>query len=206
MLLLLDGVGVETVVVLGNLVCILAWSWHLDGAGPVGVHVAESVSHILKRLLGEILRLIQADVEVGWRHTSLSCLLRNQEEIEALVVLLVLNEVGIDDAARLWVLHASAVWSLDKHPLVDSLVDYDQSDWWDSCDGVVDRLQHLLELRDLLLNDLISHSLTNTISVDDDLRWKIALILIRKALDGVDHASIEILFHNLLILCLDDDV
>jgi len=38
-------------------------------------------------------------------------------------------------------------------------------------------LQDLLELLDFLFNDLVSHTFSNSISVDDDLRGKVSLVL-----------------------------
>lgn len=143
---------------------------------------------------------------MSWRDASLSGLLWNKEEVEALVVLLVLNEVGIDDAAWWRVVDGLTIRAFDEHPLVDPFVDDYQSDWRNTCDGIIDRLEGLFELRDLLFDDLVSLSFANTISVDDYLGGQVALILIGEALDGIDHASVKVLLHDFLILWLNDDV
>lgn len=143
---------------------------------------------------------------MSWGDTSLSSLLRNQEEIEALIVLLVLHKIGINDAAWWRVVDGLAISALNEHPLVDSLVDDDESDWRNTTDCVVDRLQGFLELGDLFVDDLLSHGFSDTVSVDEDLGWQIALVFIREALNGIDHASIEVLLDDLLILGLNDDV
>ena len=163
--------------VLCDLVGVLAGSRHFDASAPVRVHVAERVSHVLQALLADVLRLVQTHVEVSGSHATLRRLLRHQEEVEASVVLLVLNQRRVDDAAWRWVLHSSAVSALDEHPLVDPLVHNNQSDWWDSRQLVVEGLQDLLELLDFLFNDLVSHTFSNSISVDDDLRGKVSLVL-----------------------------
>ena len=115
---------------------------------------------------------------MSWCDASLGGLLWNKEEVEALVVLLVFNEVGIDDAAWWRVVDRLAIRAFDEHPLVDSFVDDDQSNWRNTCDGIIDRLEGLFELRDLLFDDLVSLSFANTISVDDYLGGQVALILI----------------------------
>ena len=114
--------------VLCDLMRVLASSWHLYGSAPVAVHEALSVSQVLDVKLGEIRRLVQAHVVVGRSGASLGSTLRHQEEVEALVVLLVLNQVGVDDAARRRVLHPVAMLVLDEDPLVDALVHNNQSD------------------------------------------------------------------------------
>lgn len=62
---------------------------------------------------------------MNWSDTSLSGLLRDQEEIEALILAFILNKVGVNDGSRRWIVILLAI--LDEHSLVDSLVDYDQS-------------------------------------------------------------------------------
>lgn len=82
---------VEAVVVVSNLVGQLARSGNLDAPGPVGVDVAERVGQILHHLLGQVLRLIQWHKIVDGHDTTLSGLLRNEEEVELLVAIFVLN-------------------------------------------------------------------------------------------------------------------
>lgn len=66
---------------------------------------------------------------MDWGHTSLSGLLGYQEEVEALVALAVLDEVGVDDGSWLRVEGLSEL-VLAEHSLVDSLVDDDKGDRW----------------------------------------------------------------------------
>lgn len=104
--------------------------------------------------------------------------MRNKEEVEALVVLTVLNEVGVDDTTWWWVLNGLAISALDEHSLVDSLVDNHESDGRDASQLVVNRFESFLELRDFLQNNLVSHSFSNSISVDDDLAWEVSAVLL----------------------------
>jgi hypothetical protein len=53
----------------------------------------------------------------------------NQKEVEA-VCGVILNQLGVDDAAWGRVLHGSSVVTFDKHPLIDPLVDNYEGHWW----------------------------------------------------------------------------
>lgn len=131
-------------------------------------------------------------------------LLRNKEEVEALVVILVFNKLAINDTTWLRI-RRLAISVLDEHSLVDSFVDNDKSDGR-LRELVVKWLDSFSELMDLLLNDLVSHLLSNSVSVDDDLRRVGSLVFVGKGLDSTDQASVKILFDNLLVFLLDDDV
>ena len=68
---------------------------------------------------------------MSWGYTSLSGLLRNKEEVEALVVVLILHELAVDDATGLRI-RSLTISILDEHSLVDPFVDYDKSEGWHS--------------------------------------------------------------------------
>lgn len=57
--------------------------------------------------------------------TSLRGLLGHQEEVEDLVVLTILNQRGIDDGT--WWRVGNIMTSLSEHPLIDSLVNHNES-------------------------------------------------------------------------------
>ena len=143
---------------------------------------------------------------MDWGHASLGGLLRHKEEVEALDASVVLDEVVVDDAAWWRVLSSATVSTHDEHPLIDPLVDDCESNWWWSTHLVVQRLESFLELTNLALNDLVSHLIANTVSVDDELGGHLTLVAILELLDGSDEASIKVLLHELLILWLNDDV
>jgi len=197
--------SVEAVVVLSDLVRVLAWSWHLDRARPVRVHVAEPVSQVLEFPLGEVFGLVKTHVEVNRSDATLRGLLWNQEEVKSLIFV-ILDELLVNDAAGWRVLDGSSIPASHEHSLVDPLVDHGQSDGRSAAHLVVQGLQGLLELTDLLGDDLVSHLVTHTISVDDDLGWSLALMAVLELLNGGDQASIEIILDQLLVLGLDDDV
>ena len=104
---------------------------------------------------------------MSWSHAPLGSLLWNQEEVEALVVILVLDELVVNDTSRLGV-GGLSVSVLNEHSLVDSFVHYYKSEGWHR-ELVVQRLDRCLELSNLLGNDLVSHLLSYSVSVDDDL-------------------------------------
>lgn len=118
-------------------------------------------------MLLDVLSLIQADEEVSWCDTALCCLLWYQKEVEALVVILILYQLAVDDTSRLRV-RGLTIRSLDEHSLVDPFVHNHKSEIWHG-ELVVEWPHSFFELSDLLRDDLVSHLLTDTISVDDDL-------------------------------------
>jgi hypothetical protein len=141
---------------------------------------------------------------MSWSYASLGGLLGNKEEVEALVVILVFNKLAINDTTRLRI-RRLAISVLDEHSLVDSFVDNYKSDGR-LRELVVKWLDSFFELSDLLSNDLVSHLLSNSVSVDDDLRREGSLVFVGKGFDSTNQASVKILFDNLLVLLLDDDV
>lgn len=65
----------------GDLVSILAGSWHLDRTGPVVVEVAQSVGQLLKLDLSEG-ALVEGHMEVGRKHTALVGSRWHHEEVK----------------------------------------------------------------------------------------------------------------------------
>ena len=189
--------------VVSNLVGILTRSGNFDRARPVGVHVAELVSEVLYVALGKVFGFVEADVEVSRGNASLGGLLRYEEEVEADVVLLILNQALIDDTS--WWRIADIITSfrsLDEHTLVDPLVNYDQSNGRNLSDLVVEWLEHLLELPDFFFDDLVSHTLADSISVNDNPLWILVVMVLGKRLYGLHHALIKISLNKFLPLFL----
>jgi len=204
-LLLLDhSMAVETVMVLSDFVGILTWSWNFDGTWPVGVGVAQGICEVFQIALRDVTGLVHADEEMSWSDASLSGLLWYQEEVKALVVILVLHKLIVNDATRLWI-RCLSMTVLNEHPLVDPFVHNNKGNGW-HWEFVVERLNCLLELGDFLGNDLVSHLLSYSISVDDDFGWINPFVLFTKGFNGVHQTSIKVLFDNFLILLLDNDV
>jgi len=122
--------SVELVMELGNLVRMLTNSRDLDGTRPVGVHECLAEGQVLDVLFRDIsMRLVELHVEVSWSDTANGGLLRDHEEVIAVVVE-VLNQLLVDDGTWWWVDNLSTS-ILTEHSLVDPLVHDDQSDlWW----------------------------------------------------------------------------
>jgi hypothetical protein len=142
---------------------------------------------------------------MNWSDTSLSGLLWHQVEVELLIAIVVLDKLRVDDASWLRVVGLT-ISASNEHSLVDSLVHDNKSDWRWATDLVVEWSESFLELSDLLLNDLVSHLSTNSISVDQDLGWLFTFVVQLKAFNGFNQASVEVFFDKLLVLGLDDDV
>jgi hypothetical protein len=58
--------------------------------------------------------------------------------------------------------------ALNEHSLVNPLVNNYEGNLW-RIHSIVQRLNCIFELGDFLFDDLISHLLTHSISIDDDL-------------------------------------
>lgn len=139
---------------------------------------------------------------MGRRHATLSGLLWNQEEVEADVVVLVFDEAVVNDTSRRRVGDSRPV--LHEHPLVDALVDDDQSDGWrPRC--VVESREHLSQLSNLFLDDLVSHALADSISVDQDFGRELVAVIFGKRTDRLFHALVEVSLDQLLELLLEQE-
>lgn len=79
-----------------------------------------------------------------------------------------LNKSVVNYTAGRWI-GKSTIWIFDEKPLSNSLVDNDESHFWDSLGFVVQILDDLPELTDLLSEYLFSHSIANTISEDNEV-------------------------------------
>lgn len=101
---------------------------------------------------------------MGRQYTALGSCLGHQEEVIQLVALLVAHDVGIDDRAT-WRVHHLRLRSLLKESLVDALVYNYESHFrhgqWELF------LHDLFQHDDLLVDNLIPHGITDTITVDD---------------------------------------
>lgn len=193
---------VELVMELGNLVGQLADSGHLDGARPIRVHESLAEGQVLNvRLAQLIMRVIVRDVEVRRLHTTNGRLLWNKEEIIALVVG-VLDQVGVNDGTWWWVNDLTSV--LAEHPLVDSLVDDNESDLG-RIHLVVQAIESFLDLHDFFFDDVLPLLLTGAISVDYESVWQSTTVHL-KIIECFSEALVQIFFDDLLVLWLQNDV
>lgn len=140
---------------------------------------------------------------MGRSHATLSGLLRHQEEVEADIVVLVFNEAVVDDAPGRWVVDSRAV--PHEHPLVDALVDDHQRDWGRPRGIGVEAPEHFSELGDLLVDDLVPHAFADTISVNNNFGWLLAIVVLGERADRLFHALVQFSFDELLVFLLKEE-
>lgn len=179
----------------GNFICKHAWGGDLDWVSPVIVVVAQGVGEIQDGILGD-LRGVRCNVEMSWLDGTLGDRVRNKEEVEGSINdFWLLDESLVDVGTLRWIGDTSISTHLEES-LSNSLVDNDQSvlwkDWLLSLIEAVLLLNDLVELLKLMADDLSSHWITNTISVDENVVWEVALIVVSEGLEG----TLEVLLKN----------
>ena len=147
-------------------------------------------------------RLVHWDEEVSGGHTTLSCLLGNQEEVITLVWLVIFYKNRVDNGSWLRILHF--VTFLHKDSLVDSFINHYQSNLW-NISWVEMTFQSFFELRNLIGNNHVSHSFADTISIYYNLIW-CSLLNVFELSESFDQASIQVFLHNFLIFGLYNDI
>lgn len=192
----------------GDLVSQHARGWDLDRISPIVVVVAKSVREIQDRILRDV-RVVFGHIEVGWLHCTLSDGMRHQEEIEsainnfrlldeAVVNVSSLRRIGDSITSTLVVAtptHVLLGWvsflaSELEESLSDSFVDNDKSGLGQFT-LILFRLVVVLLLHDLVkllkfvLDHLRPHRIADTISVDEDVVGKLAIVVVSKGLESV---------------------
>lgn len=184
-----------------NLVSIHARSRHLDRPRPVEVVVAQVKSELLNRCLLH-LRIIEGHIEMSRLHTSLSSELRDQIKIVLTLRILVLYDLLVNERAWWWILKI-AIRIFYKESLCDSLVNNDDSDERLLLGRVVCLIDCLSELLNFFLENLTSHSIAYTISVDNEMFREILMTLTENT-----HGSLDCIFqvpvNDLLTFSLND--
>lgn len=130
----------------------------------------------------------------------MSSILWNQVEVILIVGVSVLYNSSVNQASRRRILKSSAL-ILNKESLSDALVHNDNSDERLLGSFVVGLSDSILELGYLSLENLTSHSITDSVSVDDEVTRKLALLLLESiecTLDG----ALEVLVVNYLLAFL----
>ena len=185
---------------LGDLVSVHAGGRHLDRARPVEVVVAQVKSELLNDCFGK-LTIVEGDIEVSGEDTALSSGLRDQVEVVLSLAVLVLHDLGVDQATRGWVHDTTAV--LQEESLSDPLVDDDNSDVRLLLGQVVGLVDGLPQLGDLLLQHLSAHPIAHTVAIDNKVVW-VVTTSISEAAEGSLDGVLELDTHDLLALLLDD--
>jgi hypothetical protein len=91
----------------------------------------------------------------------------------------------------------------NKESLSNPLVDNDDSDERLLLGRVVGLINCLSELLNFFLQNLTSHCITNTISVDYEVLWEILMALTENTHSSLD-SILQVSVHDLLTLSLDD--
>lgn len=114
-----------------------------------------------------------------------------------------LHKSLVDDAARGWVDKVASV-VLDEEALRDALVDHDEGDLGLLPSLVVQLSEGLTELVDLLVDDLVTLCVTNTIAEDDEVGGELAIMMLSEDLDSLLQRLLHPRLHDLLALALHD--
>lgn len=167
-----------------DLVCKHAGGWNLDRIVPVVVVVAEGVCEVQDGHLTDLRRVL-SNVEMRRLDGALSHRVRHKEEIKlAIDDLRLLNEACVDVGTLRRVVNEvlSIVTSrLLEESLTHSLVHNDQSDVGVLLGGRL-RVASVLhrddavELLELLVNDLLAHGVTHTVTIDEDVAGQLSIV------------------------------
>ena len=175
-----------------DLVCKHAGCWNLDRIVPVVVVVAEGVCEVQDGHLTDLRRVL-SNVEMRRLDGALSHRVRHKEEIKlAIDDLRLLNEACVDVGTLRRVVNEvlSIVTSrLLEESLTHSLVHNDQSDVGVLLGGRL-RVASVLhrddavELLELLVDDLLAHGVTDTVTIDEDVARQHAIVELAIRLEG----------------------
>lgn len=172
-----------------------AWSRDLDGVVPIVVIVTERIREVKNRHLRDLGRVL-GHVEVGRLDRTLGHRVGHEEEVELTVDdfgLLYEAIINIGTLRRVVdVVLAIVLLSLLEEPLANTLVHDDQSDLRSLllllffnvvlADSVL-KSHNLVELGEFLVNDLLAHAVTDTITVDENVLWHLT-VEVPVALEG----------------------
>ncbi len=144
----------------GQLVGVLAWCWDSHGSGPVVVEMAQLVGHLLHVVWGQECGVIH-NVEIGWGSRSLGHTLGDQVE----VVVLLLDNGGVNDGTRAWVLESTVGSGRSEETGINAFGDHNDSHLRVK---VGELLESVLDLWDFEKVDSCQLSFANSITVHND--------------------------------------
>jgi hypothetical protein len=184
---------------------VLARRRNFDRARPVEVEVAERKGQVLQLHLRET-RVVLWHVEMGRQDTALVCGRGCQEKVELLAFRsLVFHETFVDDAAA-WGILGTTLAVEHEEPLRDSFVDDHHRDLGCDCRLVVELVDGSFELRDLRLQNLVSHRVADAVSVDDEVGGELACMVLRERVDCLADGALHVVLHNFLSFLLNQEV
>jgi len=120
--------------------------------------------------------------------------MRHQEEIEESIDDFGLLNEAVINVGTLWRVGNGGVHSLMEESLSNTLVDDDQGMLWKAwvvCFKAILLLDNLVELLKLMADNLGSHGVSNTISVDKDVFWEGAVVVVSECLESTLEVLLE---------------
>ena len=148
-------------------------------------------------------RIVLGNIEVDWSDTALVRCCRSQVEIKWVLWTVTLHQMLVDKTA--W----RGVWQvtiaiLDKEPLRDSFVHNDDSNLRvGQCFVHVNSLYSIFKLGYFVLKHLVSLCITNTVSVDHNVRRPLVLVVLLESFDCSNDRLAHVDCNNLLALFLN---
>ena len=164
----------------------------LDRVIPVVVVVAQRVCEVKDRHLRDLGRVL-SDIEMSGLDGALSDGVRHEEEIELAVNdLRLLNKASIDIGTLGRVVDevlSVIAGRLLEESLADALVDNNQGDFGVLLGRIlviasILCLHDSIELGKLLVNDLLTHGITDTVTVDEDMARHGSIVELTVRLEG----------------------
>jgi hypothetical protein len=164
----------------------------LDSVSPIVIVVTEGIGEVEDSVFGEE-GCVFCDVEMSRFSSSLCDGMGDQEEVEfSINNFSLFNEPGINISSLRRIDNVSS--SDLEESLSDSLVDENESDlrgfghsWWE----IVLLSNDLLELLKLQVDDHLSHGITNSISVDENVVRHSSFVEVSVALEGLREIILE---------------
>jgi len=143
---------------------------------------------------------------MSWKSASLSGFAGGHIEVKVLLQVLtsMLNQFFVNYAPRGWVNWSSFV-VFHKESLGYSFIDDHHSNLRNFRTLIFDYFcYNSLKLRDLLLKDYVSHSITYTISENDKVGWDLLSVVSSKCSNSSFNTRLHLLADNFLSFLLDD--
>ena len=114
-----------------------------------------------------------------------------------------LNQTPINYASW-WRINKLTTSVLDEESLSDALVDYNERNLWLVASRIVHFGESLAKLKDLFVDDLLSHSISDAISEDYEVCWKFTIVMLGKDADSALKMILHLSLHYLFTFPLND--
>lgn len=143
---------------------------------------------------------------MSWQNTALCGVCRSHEEVKNLarvVFSITFNQSLVDNASR-WRISQPALLIFHEESLSDAFVDNNNRNlrFWSSF--VVQLVDCTFKLWNFSWKHLVTHSITYTISIDDEICRKLVLVFVSEHLDCFLQSLFHVLLDNFLTFFLDN--